>query len=255
MESPVPVTAAATAGRSVLTWLPWVGLIVVAGVVGGLLGPLGAFGHTTDLQLPSNAGAVVVSHSVDAAVCIGGGGAGAFTPGERVLAVARSQDSSYLGLRDPAHFVRTVWVPAAAVKVDPKQDVASLPVGGACPVVTEVLPTVAPVAPVTPAKPGKPVPPKDTTAPSVGKPTAPIVNCATKVLVTATDNVGVSAVSITWSGTNTGSGAMTATGGHWEFLTDNHFHDGSTTFVVTAHDAAGNVSPSNSVTVFLQCLI
>lgn len=260
MEPSAPVTGAAIAGRSVLTWLPWVGLIVVAGVVGGLLGPLGAFGHTTDLQLGSQAGAAVVSRSVDAAICIGGGGAGAFTPGERVLAVARSKDSSYLGLRDPAHFIRTVWVPAVAVKVDPKQDVASLPVGGVCPVVTEILPVapVAPVAPVTPVKPGKPVPPapaKDTTAPTIGTPTAPLVNCATKVIVSAADNVGVSSVSISWTGNNVGSGSMSPVSGHWEFPTDNHFHDGPTTFKVTAHDAAGNASPTTSVTQSLQCLI
>ena len=260
MEPSAPVTAAATAGRGVLTWLPWAGLVVVAGVVGGLLGPLGAFGHTTDLQLGSKSGAAVVSDSVDASICIGGGSAGAFTPGERVLAVARSKDSTYLGLRDPEHFIRTVWVPAIAVTVDPKQDVASLPVGGVCPVVTEILPVapVAPVVPVTPVKPGKPVTPpvaKDTTPPTIGTPTAPLVNCATKVIVTAADNVGVTSVSITWTGANTGSGSMSAVSGHWEFTTDNTFHDGSTTFKVTAHDAAGNISPTTSVTQFLQCLI
>ena len=252
MEPSAP--AAATAGRSALTWLPWAGLVVVAGIVGGLLGPLGAFGHTTDLQLTSHS--ALVSDSVDAAVCIGGAGASTFTPGERVLAVARSDDSSYLGLRDSAHFTRTVWVPAAAVKLDPKQDVASLPVGGVCPVVTEVLP-VTPVAPVTPAKPGKPVTPpaKDTTPPTVGTPTAPTVNCGTKVSVTAADNVGVTSVSITWTGTNTGSGSMTTVSGHWEFTAGNSFHDGSTTFKVTAHDAAGNSSPTTSVVASLQCLI
>lgn len=256
MEPSAPVTAASTVGRGVLTWLPWVGLIVVAGIVGGLLGPLGAFGHTTDLQLGSKAGAAVVSHSVDAAICIGGGGAGAFTPGERVLAVARSKDSSYLGLRDPAHFIRTVWVPAVSVKVDPKQDVSSLPVGGVCPTVTEILPE-APLVPVTPVKPVKPAPPspaKDTTAPSIGNPTATFGNCHTTISVTASDNVGVTSVSISWTDHNTGSGSMSPVSGHWEYVTSG-FHDGSTTFQVTAHDAAGNASPANSVTTSLQCLI
>lgn len=255
MEPSAPATAAAHAGRSVLTWLPWVGLVVVAGIVGGLLGPLGAFGRTTDLQLGSQG--AHIGQAVDAAICIGGPGAGDFTPGERVLAVARSEDSSYLGLRDSAHFIRTVWVRATAVKLDPKQDVSSLPVGGVCPKVTEI-PPVAPVAPVAPVKPGKPVTPpaaKDTTAPTIGTPVATFANCATKITVTATDNVGVTSVSISWTGTNTGSGSMTPVAGHWEFTADNHFHDGSNTFKVTAHDAAGNSSPTTSVVATLQCLI
>ena len=48
---------------------------------------------------------------------------------------------------------------------------------------------------------------------------------------------------------------MTAVSGHWEFTTDNTFHDGNTTFKLTAHDAAGNSSPTVSVTQSLQCLI
>jgi hypothetical protein len=110
-------------------------------------------------------------------------------------------------------------------------------------------------------KPGKPTKPGtgDTTKPTVGKPAIdnpPNAACYARVIVTASDNVGVKSVSISWTGANTGSGQMTATGGHWQYIyqgNTGNTNSGYTTFAVVAHDAAGNASAANSATYDIQC--
>ena len=208
-------------------WMPWVGLVIVAGVIGGTLGLTGVFGHptiprvviTTDLAL---------SRTADGYSCPGGSLVTKLQAHDRVLAVERSATSDYLGVRDPLNLGRVVWVHAADVSVNSKQKpIATLPVGS-CPEVQSILmpptnqgdtvapPPAQPTKPTHPTQPNPPAP--DATPPTVGTPTAgtPIV-CTRNgsppytdtITVAATDNVGVTAVAITWTGAETGSGSMT----------------------------------------------
>jgi hypothetical protein len=239
-----------------LGWLPWVGAIVVLGLVGGALGVAGAFGHPTDVVLQSALS--VPASGVSAASCPGANGTVPLAGGEHVYAVLRTADSGFIGLRDPSDVSTTVWVPSSALV---KADFSSLPIGGCgTPSIVPVPVVVAPPV-VTPGKPTKPGAPKDTTAPTVGTPTADNtanLNCHARVTVTASDNIGVSSVSISWTGTNHGSGNMSATGGHWEYQFQGDMSNtfsGSTTFTVVAHDAAGNASsPKSSAPFFITCI-
>jgi hypothetical protein len=262
--TPAPTQGAAPGfGSGAGGWLPWLGLIVVGAIVGGVLGVTGVAGHPVLQETSANQG-ILIALSVPGRACPGGPIVAELTPGSRVVALARSADGSSVQVRNPSDTRTDVWIPASKMESDSGQPAFStLPVGDACPTVEVPLPVaappvVAPPAPGKPTRPGQPAPPAppaaDTTKPTEGKPTAAFGNCHTTISVTASDNVGVTSVSISWSGANTGSGSMTPVGGHWEYVT-NGFHDGSTTFATIAHDAAGNASPANSVTTSLQCLI
>jgi hypothetical protein len=251
--TPAPSGSAPGFGGGLAGWLPWVGAIVVLGLVGGTLGVTGVFGHPIDTVTVSTT-SILMPPTVQASSCPGGPVIGSVERGSRVVALARSADGAQVQVRNPSDVNQLVWIPVGELVSDSGQTaVAGLPVGPNCPTVTvaQAPVVVTPVTPVTPTKPGKP---KDTTAPTEGKPTAVFGNCHTTISVTASDNVGVTSVSISWTGTNTGSGSMTRAGGHWEYVT-NGFHDGNNTFSVTAHDAAGNSSLTGSVTTTLQCLI
>jgi hypothetical protein len=255
--TPAPSSGAAPGfGGSALSWIPWVGAIVVLGLVGGTLGATGAFGRPDAPAPVSNNVLTSLSDSgVGASPCPTGTPITELQPGQHVMALARTQDSADIEVRDPAALDQTVWVTAKALKSLGK-DFSTLPVSG-CGVLTATpVPAPVVVTPVTPVTPTKPTKPKDTTAPSEGKPTAIVENCRTTITVSASDNVGVTSVSLSWSGTNTGSGSMSSIGGgQWQKVFLTGMHDGNTTFVAVAHDAAGNASSANSVTAFLQCLI
>ena len=267
--TPTPSSGSAPApapGFGVGSWLPWVGLVVVGAIVGSVLGVTGVAGRPVLNQTSANTG-ILIGLNVAARSCPGGPVVAELSPGSRVVALARSADGSSVQVRNPIDTRSRVWVPTGELTSDSGEaTVASLPVGAACPTVTvPALNAVAPVAPpappapgkpTKPVKPGQPAPPADTTKPTEGKPTALVENCRTTITVTASDNVGVTSVSLSWSGTNTGSGSMNSIGGgQWQKVFLTGMHDGSTTFVTVAHDAAGNASSANSVTAFLQCLI
>jgi len=237
-------------GTGPLSWIPWVGAIVVLGVVGGTLGVAGAFGHPTTVVFESALTAPAAG--VSAASCPGGNGTVPLAGGEKVYAVLRTADSGYIGLRDPSDTSTTIWVPSSSLV---HADFSTLPVGGCG--TPSVVPEPVVVAPpvVAPGYPAKPGAPKDTTAPTVGKPTFPPgtpVNCSVKVTTTASDNVGVTSVTITWSGANVGGPAqMSRSGGSWVYTFSGptaSTYSGATTFAVTAHDAAGNSSAPSSAT-------
>jgi hypothetical protein len=260
--TPAPSTGTAPGfGGGLAGWLPWVGAIVVLGLVGGTLGATGAFGRPDAPAPVSNSVLISLSDSgVGAGACPTSAPITELQPGQHVVALARTQDSADIEVRDPAALDQTVWVTAKALKSLGK-DFSTLPVSG-CGVLTST-PVPAPVVviPVTPVvPPTKPGAPKDKTAPSVGKPTAPQPSggsCTLDVTTTATDNVGVTSVSISWTGAVTGSGQMShSSGTTWTY----HFapspgFTGDYTFTVIAHDAAGNSSPANSAKFNMQCLI
>jgi len=255
--TPAPSGSAPGFGGGPAGWLPWVGAIVVLGLVGGTLGATGAFGHPIE-KVTVAVNSILMPPTVNATSCPDGPVVASVERGSRVVALARNADGSQVQVRNPQNVTQLVWVPTSQVDADTGEAaVSSLPLGAGCPTLFVAQPqAVVPVTPVTPT-PGKPKPPvKDTTPPTEGKPTALVENCKTTITVTANDNVGVTSVSLSWTGTNTGSGSMNSIGGgKWQKVFLTGMHDGSTTFAAVAHDAAGNASSANSVTAILQCLI
>lgn len=259
-------------------WLPWAGGALVVAIVGGLVGASGVFGSLAAAD-PASGGDFVapsslsVAHVVSGLDCPGGAPVVGFRPGDRVLAVARSDDSAYLAVRSPFDRADTVWLPVSAVEVDEGQSpVASLEVDG-CPdpVVTLLPPVVEPTEPPAPKppapKPQPPAPPApDTTPPTLGTPSGvQSIGCtlgygskpeATTISITASDNKAVAGVSISWSGAHSGSGAMTKSGPNWVFSYNPPNHVlGNVEFWMVAYDAAGNQSGGRSFIVNVDCLI
>jgi hypothetical protein len=262
-------------GLVVAAWLPWVGAIAVVGVVGGTLGLAGVFGHPTSTQavIASDAS---LTRTATAYACPGGPAIDALNAGDRVLAVQRSDDSSYLAVRDPRDLNRELWFRSADVTVDKSQAaIATLPVGS-CPEINSLLmpPTnrsskggSTPSKPTTPTKPSAP----DTSAPSLGSPSATHGSVSDPVCVnhpsdpsreyaiisaSASDNKGVTGVSISWTGPGSdhGSGSMHKSGSVWKFTFDpvSTTDTGTATFSLQARDAAGNKSSIRTINLQLM---
>jgi hypothetical protein len=193
-----------------------------------------------------------------------------------VLAVSRSEDSAYLGVRSPFDRAETVWLPVSAVDLDESQSaISSLEVGGCpVPVVTVSAPSAPPSAPpvetTRPAPPSNPQPPQppapDTTPPTLGTPSgAQSLGCtpgygskpdSTTVSIPASDDRGVAGVTITWNGADSGSGQMTKSGSTWTFgYNPPDITLGNVVFTMVARDAAGNPSVPKTFTVTVECLI
>lgn len=253
-------------GGGVFSWMPWLGLIVVAGLVGGVVGVSGAAGRPagdTVVDIP-----VAIGESAPVTACVDGPVVGRIPAGTRALAVERSDDSLWVGIRDPRTLGGTLWVALGDISLDdgmPALD--ALPVGGACPepaVVTlpapepDPLPTEQPAPGPNPG-PQPPAPTPDTTAPSIGAIGVQWSNCYFLVNVPVSDNVGIAAVSISWSGVPGGSSRpMTPQGGGvWrlEVSGSSNVYGGNYTFTVVATDTAGNSSQRVSSPTNIQCLI
>jgi hypothetical protein len=254
--TPAPNGSAPGFGGS-LGWIPWVGAIVVLGLVGGTLGATGAFGRpdaaapVSDSVLTSLDG----DSGVGAAACPTGAPITELQPGQHVVALARTQDSADIEVRDPAALDETVWVTAKALK-SLGDNFSTLPVSG-CGVLTSTpipAPVVAPVTPVAPpSKPSKPGVPADTTAPVVGAITVDATdNCKPVITAQISDNVGVSGATLTgtsgspWNFNQTV--VMTHVGGAtWKgTLTMPSGFLGIVNLSITAHDAAGNAASGGS---------
>lgn len=265
------------------TWLPWIGGGIVVAIVGAVVGVSGVFGslQTADSASAPAFGVSQVAAGLD---CPAGSPVVVFQPGDRVLAVARSADSAYLGVRSPADRSDTVWIALGELELDPGQaSVSELEVGG-CPVPqVSVTPTAepevtpAPDAPVPPQPPAPnppdppnlPQPPApDTTSPTLGAPSGVTpIGCSppgvttSAISITATDNKAVTGVAISWSaqfGLDSGAGQMTKSGSTWTFTydpPDQFGSGGDVTFTMVARDAAGNHSAPKSYIVHVNCLI
>lgn len=241
-------------------WMPWLGLIVVGALVGGVAGVSGAVGRPegeTVVDIP-----VAIGDSAPIAACADGPIVGRIPAGTRALAVERSDDSLWVGIRDPRTLGGTLWVALGDISLDDGTPaLAELPVGGACPepaVVT--LPAPEPVPSEEPApQPNPPAPTPDTTAPSIGNINVQWSNCYFLVTVPVSDNVGVASVNISWSGVPGGSSRpMTPQGGGvWrlEVSGSSNVYGGNYTFTVVATDSAGNSSQRVSAPTNIQCLI
>jgi hypothetical protein len=248
-------------GGGAWSWMPWLATVLVAGIVGTTLGLTGAFGVPVEevSVLPGTASVVELAPTY---ACPGGPQVGQLRGGDRVVAVQRSDDDAYLGVRDPWNVTTTLWVATSAVVVDAGQPaISTLPVG-ACPEVTVQYGDPTPTAEPTEEPVPQPPAPGDTTAPSIGQQYAsnsylyaasPPYDTTT-IHAFAVDNVGVSYVAISWSGQATGQGTMSRVGAttEWTYTYTRPASgttNGPVTFRMRAFDAAGNASSEVSVVV------
>ena len=236
--------------------------MAVTGLVGGGIGLSGIAGHATDTVVEF--GAIGVSKTTPAFSCPGGAEITSLNRGERVLALGRNDDASWVSVRDPRSLGTTVWVPVGLVVVDDGEGaITDLPLGDPCPTIS-LPPGDAPVAP--PAEPDAPQPgPAPAPAPAPAADTTPPVIAvgafspnpvygtqanqgacptSTTVTVTATDNVGVA--SVTGATTAGPAGAqitqVSHSGSSWVFKYQIDYEGGNSAAIVgfTAKDAAGN---------------
>ncbi len=248
-----------------LGWLPVVGMIAVAGLVGGAVGASGML--APGVQTASASGLIITTDStVFALDCPGGAPVASLLPGERVLATTRTDDSGYLGVRDPGDFGRTVWLPANLVELD-EPNTTALPVSG-CPEIVVALGTPEPTpepepvddpAPAPAPGPNPAPPPGDSIAPAITQwlATPPSIFCQnqTTIRATATDNVGVTGIAISWtSPAGNGSSNMSLEGTEWRYVYTAPLQTMEVTFTLRARDAAGNWSDQRQVKVSVDCL-
>lgn len=239
-------------GGGVFSWLPWLALLVVGAIVGGAIGVSGLVGRPeggTVVDVPA-----ALAESAPAYACVDGERIGRLAAGTRVLATQRSDDSLWIGVRDPGSVGSTVWVGLGDVALDGGMPaLETLPVGGACPVAVVSTPTP------TPTPEPEPVPvPVDSTAPSISQAAATpaqlyMINNQRNSTISAvvTDAGGVASVTATWSGVASGSAPMQRNGSQWTlaYTAPEGTGTGTITFTIQARDAAGNRS---STTVNVQ---
>lgn len=148
--------------RSLLPWLGAGAVAIVAGSVVGASGMLGAAG--ADGGGSAGAPLLLPDRVVSAGLCPGGAGAADLRAGERVLVIARSEDSEHVAVRSPEDRSALVWLPASVVTADDGQSpVDELPVlGCAEPSLTIASATPSPVE--SPVASPSPSPSPSTTA-------------------------------------------------------------------------------------------
>jgi hypothetical protein len=253
----------------VLTIVAPIALIVVAGGVGAALGVSGVFGTTNAAPAGEIPAYVLTVDTAGGAICPGGPPVDTLAAGTRVFAVARTDDGSQLGVRNPADAGSLLWFESGVIALDAgSPDPATLPVVG-CPEVTvsyptptpTVTPTTPPTDPATPPDGGNnpPPPPKDTVAPVMTSIKASKVivlnNEVSTISVQASDNKAVTKIVLSWSnGTVAGSTTITGASGSYNWSNNGTANNtyGNYTFSAVAYDAAGNHSAPAQVVVNRQ---
>lgn len=242
-------------------WLISAGAVVMTGAAGAGLALSGVFVAPQVVE-PGIGGLV---QSTSAYACAGGPVIGELYAGDRVLVVAQSEDAEWVGVRNPQSLTETLWLPITSITLDEgeAEAAAAVPVGGDCATVTIVAdaPTAAPVTddPVD-------VPAADTAAPAISSASSQhsqmacdgaIYPTSSIITIVAADNVGVTAVTATWSGAYEGQASATRSGGSWVFTFDatGPGTKGDVQFVITAVDAAGNTSSPAAVVVNVDCIV
>lgn len=227
--------------------------------------------------------------------CPGGAIVGEARPGDRLFAVGRADDGSWLAVR-AVNGGDISWLPASALATDDDRELPTLTctetiamnVGAADTTTTTIEATTtttvetttttstptttvpATVPPTAPPTAPPPTLPPDTQQPSIQASSSEneifdvAQNCESQAVLTATatDNVGVTAVTATWSGlpgspkafTKGAGTTWTATFGPFSGLATNYSEQ--ITITITARDAAGNTRSTNvQVWVYGTCLI
>lgn len=239
----------------VVPWLFGGAVLAVGGLVLGTSGLLDPFfspepaSHTVQLQ-----------STVEALDCPSGTPIATLAAGNRVLAIARSDDSAYLGVRSPYDTSATIWLPVAVVIPDSGEaGIDSLPVDG-CGTADTTL--IAPTA--------EPVPTEAPTQQPAAN-AAPVITGISQseklihqnsflpdrsvISVSATDDAAVSYVTASWAALGVipaGSVNLSPSGGTWNFTFGPYSNinpDGTVTITIIAYDAAGLASAPRTLTV------
>lgn len=101
-------------------WPVWMGVAVVAALGGAALGAFGVFDARADAgDAPTPV--VSMAQTTPGLDCPDGAPVVRFHPGDRVLAVARSDDGAWLAVRSPVDRADTVWVALDGVVIDDGQ--------------------------------------------------------------------------------------------------------------------------------------
>ncbi len=239
------------------------GGILLTASVGATLGLSGVISRPEVID-PLSASSID-SRRADAFDCVGGAVVTSLPAGQRVLIVSRSADSQWVGVRNPSATESTVWLPVPVLTLDDSETLGdTLPVGGVCPETTITLDSVPEEA--EEEQPSGPT--GDTGAPTIdalSTSSTPIgcdnnfPNTLATLTATASDDTGVTAVALSWTGAYTGSGAMQRSGASWVFTFDaggdGFNYRGDVVFTAVATDAAGNSSAAASATLFVDCVV
>lgn len=242
-------------------------------VAGGAGVALGLSGLVTAPSIPAGI-APVDARTTPAASCAGGPNVAFLDSGDRVVAVARSDDGDWIGVRS-ASSPLTLWVPLAVVTPDDGEpELGALPAGGVCPevVIVAAAPSAEPAPEPDGVNPGPnpgpdPGPAPDTTAPTLGSASVNpgTIGCApgianpdvttTTISVSASDDRGVASVRISWSGAESGSAQMSASGSTWSYVYNpSDSTAGVVSFSMQATDTSGNTSAPRGASVTVQCV-
>src|SRR4051812_9837284 len=111
----------------VVTIVAPIALIVVAGGIGAALGVTGVFGAPLGDAAGPRPYSAVVDTTVAGLDCPGGSTVTDLYPGQKVFAIARTETSGFVAVRDPAALDSSVWVDVNALRIG---DIAALPVSG-----------------------------------------------------------------------------------------------------------------------------
>lgn len=249
-------------GGGVVGWLAGLGVVLLGGAVGLTLGATGVVGADAT-ERPVVGHTTVLDGRASVSACPGGPVVGTLSAGTRVLAVEQS-DGGFLGVRDPNDASAVLWLAGRDLVVDAGQpDASALPVGDPCPEVVVVTPEPEPESEPEPQpQPPAPQPPApEPPTPQPGDTVPPVLQQwwaapktqlyqgeSTTIHLLATDDVGVTSVAVSWSGSHSGSGSMTRVGSEWRFQYTNPVNiEGTITFTMKAVDAAGNQSTTTLV--------
>jgi len=125
-------------------------LVVAIAALVGAGGAGAALALTGATSRPERAvGFIADTVSVKVFECIDGPEVAPFAAGDRVLIVARSGDSAWLGVRKPGATAQTVWLPSDVLTLDPGDELnPALPIAGDCPSAVVVVHDAA-LAPVS----------------------------------------------------------------------------------------------------------
>jgi len=210
--------------------------VIAAGAVGATLALTGVITRPS-VVAPLTA-ATIDSRTVNGYACIDGPAVATLDAGQRVLVVAQSADDQWVGVRNPNNVAQTVWLEQPLVTLDVVASLPeTIPVGGACPIVTtELFAALQPTAPEP--GPTSPAPPaQDTIVPSLSSPTVQpaLLGCdvpsglptSALVNVAASDNVGVASVEMSWTGSYTGIATMSPNGSSWSYTFDANVEPGA----------------------------
>lgn len=217
---------------------------------------------------------IIFARTVDGLDCPGGAPVVAFGQDSRVLAISRSEDGAFLGVRNPFNLGTTVWIPAEAADADAGQPALdALEVSGCdVPIVTATADDVPPPVEEPVPVPGQPAPsappaPPANTPPSLGQVSASStkLGCTagylgrtetTTISVQASDNIGVTGVTATLSGADTGSRPLTGSGNTWSLVYNpaDFGINGNVTFTLVATDGS-LTSNSSAVVVNVTCFV